>query len=120
MPTAAVTVPSYREEQDRAFGPALIEHRTADSGLSELGTYFMVFPTAGVSDSWTLQYEETIYVIEGCARLLVEEDDGERTVVGEVGDLIVIPKGATVSYGASAGTRLLLSISPVSWRDAQA
>jgi ethanolamine utilization protein EutQ (cupin superfamily) len=118
--TATVTVPSYLHEQDRPFGPALIEHRTAESGLSELGTYFMVFPTDGVSDPWTLQYEETVYVIEGRARLVVVEDEGERTVTGEVGDLIVIPKGATVRYGASAGTRLLLSISPVNWRGVQA
>jgi ethanolamine utilization protein EutQ (cupin superfamily) len=113
-------VPSYLREQGRAFGPALIEHRTADSGLSDLGTYFMVFPTDGVSDPWTLQYEETIYVIEGRVRLAVVEVHGERTVTGEVGDLIVIPKGSTVRYGASVGTRLVLSISPVNWRDAQA
>lgn len=120
MPRATVTAPSYLQEQDRAFGPAMIEHRTAESGLSELGTYFMVFPTDGVSDPWTLQYEETVYVIEGRARLVVVQDDDERTVVGEEGDLIVIPKGSTVRYGASAGTRLLLSISPVNWREAQA
>jgi ethanolamine utilization protein EutQ (cupin superfamily) len=118
--TSTVSVPAYLQEQDRAFGPALIEHRTAESGLSELGTYFMRFPTDGISDPWTLQYEETIYVIEGRARLVVVEDEGERTVSGEVGDLIVIPKGATVRYGASVGTRLLLSISRVNWRDAQA
>lgn len=120
MPTATVSVPSYLPHQERAFGPALIELRTAESGLSQLGTSFMVFPTDDVSDFWTLKYEETIYVIEGQARLVVDEAEGERTVTGEVGDVIVIPKGATVRYGASAGTRLLLSISPVNWREAPA
>jgi len=120
MNTSSVSVPRYLEEQDKAFGPAMIEHRTADSGLRELGTYFMVFTSDEPGEPWTVHYEETIYVIEGQARLIVVDEGAERTVVGDAGDLIVIPKGSTVRYGASAGTRLLLSISPVNWRDAHA
>lgn len=113
-------MPSFLAKQDAAFGPAMIEHRTAHSGLSELGTYFMVFGSDSLSEPWTVHYEETIYVIEGQARLVVLEDGVERAVSGDVGDLIVIPKGSTVRYGASTGTRLLLSIAPVNWRDAHA
>ena len=120
MTIAPVSVPRYREEHDAAFGPAMIEHRTAESGLSQLGSYFMVFQSDELSDPWTVLYEETIYVIEGRARIVVLEEGGEHTVTGEVGDLIVLPKGSTVRYGATAGTRLLLSISPVNWRDAEA
>jgi ethanolamine utilization protein EutQ (cupin superfamily) len=117
MSSPRVCKPDYRAEEDRQFGPASIEHRTAGTGLSELGTYFMVFHTDDHSDPWTVQYEETMYVIEGQARLIVLQDGSESDLVGDPGDLIVLPKGSTVRYGAAAGTRLLLSISPVNWRD---
>jgi uncharacterized cupin superfamily protein len=108
--------PAYRAAEDRDFGPAKIEHRSAGCGLSELGTYFMVFGADTHSDPWTLQYEETIFVIEGQARLRVGQGESESSVTGEPGELIVLPKGVTVRYGATPGTRLLLSISPVNWR----
>jgi ethanolamine utilization protein EutQ (cupin superfamily) len=120
MSTDTVSVPRYLEEHDAAFGPAMIEHRTANSGLTQLGSYFMVFHSDEPGEPWTVQYEEAIYVVEGQMRLLVLEDGGERTVVADVGDLVVLPTGSTVRYGASTGTRLLLSIAPVNWRDSHA
>jgi len=117
MSTDVVSVPYYREEHDGAFGPAMIEHRTANSGLTQLGTYFMVFNSDQPGEPWTLHYEETIYVIEGQLRLVVLEGTGERILTGDAGELVVLPKGSTVRYGASTGTRLLLSISPVNWRE---
>lgn len=114
---ATVSQPTYNQENDKPFGPASIEHATAGCGLNDLGTYFMEFHTNGHSEPWTVQYEETIYVIEGRARLLVHEDGGVREVVANAGGLIAIPKGTTVQYGALVGTRFLLSISPVNWRD---
>jgi len=75
-----------------------------------------VFDHDGISDAWTVQYEETIFVVEGQARLVAIEADGDREIIGRPGDLIVLPKGSTVRYGAEVGTRLLLSISPVNWR----
>jgi ethanolamine utilization protein EutQ (cupin superfamily) len=120
MSTDTVSVPGYLEEHDAAFGPAMIEHRTANTGLTQLGSYFMVFHSDEPGEPWTVQYEETIYVVEGQMRLVVLEDGGERTVAADVGDLVVLPKGSTVRYGASTGTRLLLSISPVNWRDGHA
>ena len=117
MTTPAVTTPSYDPANEKPFGPARIEHRTAGAGLSELGTYFMTFDRPGYSDPWTVQYEETIFVIEGRARLVVVEPRGDREVLGEPGDLLVLPKGSTVRYGGDVGTLLLLSISPVNWRD---
>ena len=120
MSTDPVSVPPYLEGHDAAFGPAMIEHRTAQSGLAQLGTYFMVFNSDQPGEPWTLHYEETIFVIEGQLRLVVIEGASERTVAGQSGDLVVLPKGSTVRYAASTGTRLLLSISPVNWRDALA
>lgn len=112
MTDVTVTKPTYSPAEDRDFGPAKIEHRTADA-LSKLGTYFMVFHEDGYSDPWTLRYEETIYVVEGQVRLR----EGEKLTVGDPGDLLVLPQGVTVEYGGSVGTRLLLSITPVNWRD---
>lgn len=112
-----VSVPPFDPAHDNPFGPARIEHRTAGTGLAELGTYFMVFDADGLADPWTLQYEETIFVIEGEARIVTADDGEPRTVVGAPGNLIVLRKGATVQYGGTAGTRLLLSIAPVDWRN---
>ncbi|MBT2565200.1 hypothetical protein J7I84_01595 [Arthrobacter sp. ISL-85] len=102
------------------FGPAKIEHRTAGSGLKQLGTYIMTFQENGFSDPWTVQYEETIYVIEGQAQLVIIDGELKETLTGEADELLVLPKGTTVQYSATPGTRLLLSISPVHWRDAGA
>ncbi|MBT2550231.1 hypothetical protein [Arthrobacter sp. ISL-65] len=100
------------------FGPAKIEHRTAGSQLQQLGTYIMTFEENGFSDPWTVQYEETIYVIEGQARLVIINGEHKDTLTGDADELLVLPKGTTVQYSATPGTRLLLSISPVHWRDA--
>lgn len=113
---ASASVPAYDPANDKDFGPATIEHRTAGSGLAELGTYFMVFQDSGHADPWTLQYEETAYVIEGRVHFIVENDGREEDLRADAGELVVLPKGTTVRYGATIGTLLLLSISPVDWR----
>lgn len=110
--------PEHKADHVNRFGPATIEGRTADCGLSDLGTFFMVYDQEGRSDPWTLVYEETIFVIEGRVSLRIVEDDAERQLEAGPGELVVLPKGTTVCYGAEIGTRTLLSISPVNWRDA--
>lgn len=60
-----VLKPQQRPELTNPFGPAHIEHRSADCGLDQLGTYVMTFEREGESDAWTLQYEETAYVADG-------------------------------------------------------
>jgi ethanolamine utilization protein EutQ (cupin superfamily) len=114
---AAVSIPGHDAGHEARIGPAIIEHRTAESGLTRLGTYFMTFDSEGHSDPWTVRYEETIYVISGEARLRLVTPDGESEVVAGPDALIVLPRDTTVRYGAQVGTRLLLSISPVNWRD---
>ncbi|MEU1595146.1 hypothetical protein ABZ468_20280 [Streptomyces sp. NPDC005708] len=109
--------PSYNPSNVAKFGPAVIEKRTDNSSLRELGTSFMEFTETGASDPWTLRYEETIYVIAGHLELQVLGTDPELTVVGQVGDLLVLPEGTSVRYCAEKGTRLLLSITPANWRN---
>lgn len=112
MSDATVTKPAYSASEDRDFGPAKIEHRTAGL-LARLGTYFMVFHDESYSLPWMLQYEETIYVAEGQLRIR----EGEKVTIAEPGELVVLPKGVTVEYGGAVGTRVVLSITPVNWRE---
>jgi Asp/Glu/hydantoin racemase/quercetin dioxygenase-like cupin family protein len=113
-----VTVLDLDPSRQNAFGPAVIEHRTAQAEFAELGVYYLTFEDAGRADPWTLEYEETVYVIRGEARIVVDSEDGREVRAGE-GQLIALPKGCTVSYGGSAGTQLLLSMAPVNWRERQ-
>jgi acyl-CoA thioester hydrolase len=117
MTSPSASKPTFAAANVKRFGPAEIEHRTADSGLGRLGTYFMTFDEPGHSDPWTLQYEETVYVLDGRAEFLVVEDGVDVPLTGDTGELIVLPQGTTVRYGAVPGTRLLLSITPVNWRN---
>jgi ethanolamine utilization protein EutQ (cupin superfamily) len=116
MSNASVSLSEHDAEHVVQFGPATMENRTTKCGLTELGTFVMAFEQDGYSDPWTVQYEETIYVITGEARLIVHGDDGKRVLTAAPDQLLVLPKDSTVQYGGSVGTRLLLSISPVDWR----
>ncbi len=110
-----ITVLPFDQSRATPFGPAVIEHRTAQAGFTELGTYFVEFPEGGHADPWTLHYEESIYVVAGRASLIAVDDEGETEVRAHEGELIALPKGVTVRYGGDPGTRLLLSIAPVNW-----
>lgn len=116
--SASQYTPAFDPQHQKRHGPAAIEHRTATSGMELLGTYFMTFDEPGHSDPWTVEYDETAFVIEGHARFVVAGPAGDIEVDAAEGELIVLPKGTTVRYGAEPGTRLLLSIAPVNWRDA--
>jgi ethanolamine utilization protein EutQ (cupin superfamily) len=109
--------PAFDSRNAAPFGPSVIEKRTATTSLSELGTSFMEFTETGATEPWTLHYEETIFVLEGRLRLTLLAADGETVVDAGVGELLALPAGSTVLYEAQAGTRLLLSITPVNWRD---
>ncbi|WPB89275.1 aspartate/glutamate racemase family protein [Streptomyces malaysiensis] len=117
-PPQKATVLPFDESKAKPFGPAIIEHRTAQAEFGELGTYFMAFPDGGHTDPWSLRYEESVYVIDGEASLLVVGEDGETDVRAGAGELVALPKGVTVRYGAAPGTRLLLSIAPINWATA--
>jgi allantoin racemase len=112
-PQPEITVLLFDQGRVNPFGPAIIEHRTAQADFTELGTYFMAFPDGGHTALSTPRYEESIYVIAGEASLIVAGDDGETEIRAKEGELIGLPKGATVRYGGTPGTRLLLSVAPV-------
>lgn len=102
------------------FGPARISHWSGAAEFRLLGTYAMDFDTAGEAAPWTLEYEESVYVVRGEAWVVELDADGAevRTERATAGELIAIGKGATVRYRGEANTRLLLSIAPVNWDSA--
>jgi ethanolamine utilization protein EutQ (cupin superfamily) len=106
----------FDEQNVKPFGPATIEHRSAAAGLAQLGTYVMVFQESGLSDPWMVQYEESIYVVKGEGTIVSVNSGRETPLVASPGELVLLQKGATVRYGGTAGTELLLSIAPVNWR----
>jgi ethanolamine utilization protein EutQ (cupin superfamily) len=99
------------------FGPAHISHWSGTSDFGLLGTYVMDFDSTGEAEPWTLEYEESVYVVHGVAWVVELDAAGTavRTEQATAGELITIGKGTTVRYGGETDTRLLLSIAPVNW-----
>jgi len=120
LPQPRVQVLPLDKDRATPFGPGVIEHRTAQAGFTELGTYILTFPEGGHADPWTVHYEESIFVVAGEASLLVADDAGETELRASAGELIALPNGSTVRYGGAPGTELVLSIAPVNWRDLEA
>lgn len=115
---------TYKPAPDPAhvidFPPAIIDKRTDATPLTRLGTSIMEFPVAGTTDPWQLHYEETVYVVAGHIEIDIvtgSSDHDAFTITGEAGDVLALPQATTVRYRGTAGTRLVLSITPVNWRD---
>lgn len=96
-------------------GPLAIDRRSKPSGLRELSAGFVEFTETGATEPWTLPYEEVLYVVQGELTLT----HGEEQVVAQAGDLVTLEKGATVVYAGTAGTRLVFSLVPADWLEAQ-
>ena len=62
---------------------------------------------------WTLNYDEVDYIIDGTLEILI---DG-RKVVGNKGDIILIPKGSKIKFSAPKFARFLYAIYPANWQD---
>lgn len=62
---------------------------------------------------WTLNYDEIDYVIDGTLEIII---DG-RTVTGNRGDVILIPKGSKIKFSAPNFARFLYVIYPADWQD---
>lgn len=62
---------------------------------------------------WELNYDEIDYVIEGTLEIIV---DG-RKVVGNRGDIILLPKGSKIKFSTPNFTRFLYVIYPADWQD---
>ena len=57
---------------------------------------------------WTLTYDEVDYIIEGRLEILI---DG-RKVVGEAGDVILIPKGSKIQFSAPKYAKIMYFVYP--------
>ena len=62
---------------------------------------------------WTLTYDEIDYIIEGRLEILI---DG-RKVVGEAGDIILIPKNSKIEFSAPKYAKFLYFVYPANWSE---
>ena len=62
---------------------------------------------------WTLTYDEIDYIIEGRLEILI---DG-RKVVGEAGDVIMIPKGSKIQFSAPNYAKFMYFVYPANWSE---
>ncbi len=63
---------------------------------------------------WTLNYDEVDYVIEGT---LVIKTGGEE-IPGNAGDVIMIPKGSSISFSAPGYVKFFYVTYPANWSEA--
>lgn len=63
--------------------------------------------------SWTLNYDEMDYVIEGQLSILI---GGERVTAGP-GEVIYIPKGSSIQFSVSGRARFLYFVYPADWQN---
>lgn len=62
---------------------------------------------------WTLKYDEIDYVIEGT----LEIKTGDRTITGNAGDVIMIPKGSSISFSAPGFVKFFYVTYPANWSE---
>lgn len=116
MPASAQKMDVVRA-QVRAFEPTRVDRVSVESELRTLGAGFMTFEKTGTSEAWTLDYEEVIYVVSGSFTLTVTDTEGGEHDLDEgvAGDVFTLPRGSTVRYGGTEGTRLFFGLVPAPW-----
>ncbi len=62
---------------------------------------------------WTLTYDEIDYIIEGKLDIVI---DG-RTISGEKGDVILIPKNSKIQFSAPEYAKFLYVVYPANWQE---
>lgn len=111
-PTALVL-----QEQDfepLAAAPGLELARVLTSaGTTGLGGGMARFSEDAELAGWTLRYDEVFFVLEG---LLTVESEGTNVRAGP-GEIVLIPKGATVTYRGTGGTRAYFVLHPRDWQE---
>lgn len=80
-----------------------------DEHGSPLGAGFLTL-TRGCFP-WTLTYDEVEYVVEG--ELHIGTDDG--VVVGRPGDVLYVPRGASITFGTPSWAKFLYVTYPADW-----
>ena len=63
--------------------------------------------------SWTLNYDEMDYVIEGELSILI---GGEKVTAGP-GEVIYIPKGSSIQFSVQGRARFLYFVYPADWQN---
>lgn len=63
--------------------------------------------------SWTLNYDEMDYVIEGQLSILI----GSERVTAGPGEVIYIPKGSSIQFSVSGKARFLYFVYPADWKN---
>lgn len=61
---------------------------------------------------WTLKYDEVDYIIEGTLEIVI----GDRKVVGNKGDVILIPKNSSIKFSAPEYAKFLYVVYPANWQ----
>ena len=62
---------------------------------------------------WTLNYDEIDYVIEGQLEIVI---DG-RTITGEQGDVLLIPRGSSIKFKATEYAKFIYDVYPANWME---
>ncbi len=62
---------------------------------------------------WTLNYDEIDYVIDGTLEIII---DG-KTVTGNRGDILFIPKGSKIQFSAPNFARFMYVVYPANWNE---
>ena len=62
---------------------------------------------------WTLNYDEIDYVIDGTLEIVI---DG-KTVTGNRGDILFIPKGSKIQFSAPNFARFMYVVYPANWNE---
>lgn len=62
---------------------------------------------------WTLKYDEIDYVIEGTLEIVI---DG-RKVVGNQGDIILIPKNSKIQFSVPNYAKFIYVVYPANWAE---
>lgn len=84
-----------------------VSRSIADSGICDLGGGHFRFVDDGELEG-TLEYDEVVYVLAGAVSVTVS---GE-TAKAAPGDILILTKGSTATYRASAGSEVFYVIYP--------
>ncbi|MHB8071746.1 MAG: cupin domain-containing protein [Candidatus Cryosericum sp.] len=89
----------------------LVDVITMDDSASISGGFMSWHKGAGFS--WTLNYDEIDYVVEGRMEITC---DG-KTLVADRGDTVFIPKGSSVHWNTPTWTKIYYVTFPSNWAD---
>ena len=81
------------------------------AGTTQLGGGYMRFAEDAVFADWTVKYDEVLFIQKGELEIV---SDGASTKA-RVGEAILIPKGAKVTYRGKAGTVGFFVLWPFDW-----